>query len=313
MPKTRPTQAERWLAAGHRYDDVSQWRELCELLEARGLTPTSAVPAHLAPLLFRDPENTYLGWLREQMLVPVIHLRGRAKQAGNGWRVRRDWRDRLAVMADPTPEVLLLWWRQLEPKLRAMCLKRTENATFYVHDQSVPDSQLRAVSGTAAYECTLCMGDSWDDDPRGILHTWHGKRHDADCPLVRLHLKIRAAYHPSGHKRAQAALADALQRLAEEYALIGHGYEAKFWRALDAHDWRDSAESAGLRRPAWAAFHVAQICAVWTEPTRTDIGANARYLRSCGHWPHGTGLEDYQRRVVDLYAEAATRLEALLA
>src|SRR5579885_432584 len=143
MPKTRPTQAERWLAAGHRYDDLTLWQELCEILEARGLTPTAELPEALAPLVFRDPENTYLAWLREQLLIPVIHLRGRAEQSGNGWCVRDDWRERLTVMANPTPEVLLGWWRTLEPTLGTTCLKRKENIYFPIYDLSVRDGHVR--------------------------------------------------------------------------------------------------------------------------------------------------------------------------
>jgi hypothetical protein len=71
----KQTRAQRWLAAGHRYDDLDLWRELCERLEAHGLTPTTALPEHLAPLVLRDPENAYLAWLRDELLLPVIHQR----------------------------------------------------------------------------------------------------------------------------------------------------------------------------------------------------------------------------------------------
>ncbi len=161
MPKTRLTHAERWLASGHRYDDLQLWRELCTMLETRGLTPTSELPEHLAPLVFRDPENTYMAWLREELLVPVTHLRGHASTGGNGWRVRRDWRTRLEVMQDPTPDALLHWRRTLEPTLRATCLKREENIHILIHDKSVPDRHLRGVVITS-YRCTLCTRSSWD-------------------------------------------------------------------------------------------------------------------------------------------------------
>lgn len=310
MPKTRLTHAERWLASGHRYDDIQLWQELCTMLETRGLTPTADLPEYLAPLVFRDPENTYLTWLREQLLVPVIHLRGHAREDGNGWRVRRDWRNRLEVMQDATPDALLHWWRTLEPTLRATCLKREENINTLIYDRSVPGTHTRTVT-TTTYSCTLCTGSSWNDDPRGILHVWRGNGNRADCPLVRLHLKIREGARQTQPQQSEPPLASELQRLSEHYVSIGETFEGRFWDALAQHNWRDSAESAGVRRPAWAAFHIAQLCGVWIEPTHQDVDAYMRYLRSERAWPFGTGIQGYQKIVVDMYREAADKLEKL--
>ena len=304
MSKTRPTQPEQWLAAGHRYDDVALWRDLCQTLEARGLTPTAELPAHLAPLVFRDPENTYLAWLREYFLVPVTRLRGRAKQAGNGWRVRADWQQRLAVMADPTAAHLLQWWRALEPTLRAGCLERWQR------DELVdgPSVTLRVTS----WGCALCAGGSWwDSDPRGIVHDWRGKQDRTDCRLLRLHLTIRAAAQEATPlPPPQAALADELQHLADHYGQIGQTFQANIHRALGE---RDLFASAGLERARWAACHIAQFCGVWMEPTPEEVRTSARYLRGCGRWPlTSPGMERYQGIADELYSVAARQLEALI-
>src|SRR5262249_19130402 len=192
--------------------------------------------------------------------------RGPHKQTGRGWRVHDGWQKRLAVMANPTPANLLQWWRELEPTLRATCLQRGQREVL-IYDRSVgaDAGNWRRIS-VPGWFCTLCQAASWDDDPRGIAHDWRsqwGRQNHADCPLLRLHLKIRAGAHQATPlPQPQAALADELQRLSDHHGQIGLNFEAKFFSALDAHHWRDSAASAGLGRVRWAACQIAQFCGV---------------------------------------------------
>ncbi len=313
MPKTRPNRAERWLAQGYRYDNVNLWRELCTLLDDHGRTPTLMLPEHLAPLVYRDSENTYLPWLRDQLLAPVIHIRGHDRGDGNGWQVRSDWRERLVVMQDATPDTLLRWWRTLEATLRSTRLKRTEQAHVEIFDQSVPTTHRRAVALTR-YTCTLCTGTSWDDDPRGIQHYWQGTGAVGECPLIRLRRKIRERERvaASAPQPTRVPLG-ALHWLADYFLQVGD----YAWDWADTvrreHNWRSTADSAGLSLIGEAAVHIAELCTLWIEPTRQDVGAYIRYFHRAGAWPVGAGVERANELVVWLYREAARRLEDLLA
>lgn len=306
----RPTQAQHWLDAGHRYDDLALWQELCEFLEARGLVPTAELPSHLAPIVFRDPENAYERWLRENHLLPVGHLTGNSEREGNGWWVRSDWRERLAVMRDPTPDVLLAWWRKLEPVMRRTCLRRGEGTTVYIYDPTVAGHHGRTVH-VARYGCTRCMGGSWSDDSRGILHRWKRQGDKADCPLLRLHVQVREAEHAAQPNRLALLLASQLEEIADQFLNWGQASDVRFWDALADAGWRDSLESAGQGRIAFAAFHIAQICAVWIDPTPQSIQEYAGYLRSEGTWPHSGAQAQLQRRIKDAYAGVADQLDTL--
>jgi hypothetical protein len=217
-------------------------------------------------------------------------------------------------MREPTPAALLRWWRALEPTLQSMCLKRTSVAIPVLESFDVPREQrtYRNVPVTS-WHCSLCHRDAGHDDMRGIVHTWRRWNDKADCPLIRLHLKIREGEHQAHPRRARAPLADRVHELGESYIGIGHAFEATFWAALRAHQWRDSDESSGTRALSWAAFHIAQSCLVWMEPNRLAMREWAAYWRTCGDEPHGAGIDRYMRQAVDMYQEAALTLTALAA
>ena len=306
----RPTQAQRWLDAGHRYDDLALWQELCAFLEARGLVPTTELPSYLAPLVFRDPENAYERWLRENHLLPVGHLTGNCEREGNGWWVRADWRERLAVMRDPTPDALLAWWRGLEPVMHRTCLRRVEGPLSAFYDPTVPGHHIRTVYG-ASYECTRCRGRSWSDDPRGILHRWKRQGDKADCPLLRLHLQVREAERAAQTNRLALLLTSQLEEIADQFLNWGRTSDSRFWDALADVGWRDSLESAEQAHLNFAAFHIAQTCAVWIDPMPQSIQEYAHYLRGEGAWPHSGAQAALQQRIRDAYAGVADQLDEL--
>lgn len=306
----RLTQAQKWLAAGYRYEDVDLWQELCEFLEEHGLVLTANLPSRLAPLVFRDPENTYLVWLRDNYLVPVAHLTGRSREGGNGWRVRLDWREHLDVMRHPEPTRLLAWWRELEPVLRRTCLKRAENAKVMVYDTTAPGIPFRDVSISHWY-CSLCKHDSLTDDPRGISHKWRERNPRAKCPLLRLHQQICEAEHNARPDLPRHPLESLLIGLAEQYIHISDEHSERFWKTLSETHWRTTSESVGHSAVASAANHIAQICGVWIEPTSESLYEYARFLRGAGYWPHSEGESSYCQRIEDMYMEAANHLDAL--
>jgi hypothetical protein len=202
------TRTAQWLAAGFRHDDVALWRELCVWLDQHGATPAHALPAHLAPLVLREPENAYVHWLHEQHLMPVVHLTGMTARGGNGWRAKRDWQDRLAVLADPTPDRLLAWWRSLAVTWSERVVRVTEEMRYVFVPATSTAETLRFQALPVPYHlCLLCKGRSWSDDRRGVLHhqrgslAWDRVRPDpeverapyGDCPLLQLRRATRAA------------------------------------------------------------------------------------------------------------------------
>lgn len=315
MPKTRPTHAERWLASGHRYDDLELWRELCQVLEARGLTPTAELPEHLAPLVYRDPENAFLHQLRDQLLTPVQHVRGRARMGGNGWRVEPDWHDRLQVLQSPTPDALLRWWYTLEHRFHATYLIRQPQAQVQIFDQRTPDPHEREVVSTR-FMCQMCWGRSWNDDPRGIRHDWSKTGGRGDCLLLRVRRNIRMGESErlaQRDRRRAAEVHSQLDEVCEHYLQLGTTYRYREYDVRAAQHWAASAESDGLWRLSWAALHIAELFGAWIMPTRQEGAAYVRYLRSAGTWPVGTGVERVQQAVREFYVAAALRLEKVLA
>jgi hypothetical protein len=106
MPK-KPTQTQQWIEAGYRHDDPNLWEELCIWLETSGPAHQSALPKQLYYLTVSSKENTYRDWLYEHGLMPVWLKRG------DGWLAKKDWRDRLEIMRDPTPTRLQEWYKRL--------------------------------------------------------------------------------------------------------------------------------------------------------------------------------------------------------
>lgn len=293
------------MAEGHLYDDMGLWQELCELLDRRGLVSTEDLKAHLAPLVFSDPENFYLAWLRENYLVPILHIKGRASQGGNGWRLLRDWRDRLAVMRNPTPDNLLRWWRKLEPVLHRTSITRKDNVVVTTFDATFSNAEPFRFEKSRVVSCTLCKCGARGADPRGIPHAWTRMGSRVDCPMLRLHLMIREADGLERPDHPANSLLAELQRTGEHFACVGDEEDAQ---AVSG----DNIARGGHGIVAKAAYHIAQLCAVWTEPTAGSIQLSAQYLRAGGNWQWSKGQGKYFKRIRALYLDAAERLDALL-
>jgi hypothetical protein len=103
-------QLQEWLALGHRYDDVNLWEKLCQWLDAQlgKRAYESQFPQHLCYLVVKSTENTYCTWLFDHFLMPIFY------KSGTGWRLKRDWQDRIAVMRSPTPQKLLTWMAETQ-------------------------------------------------------------------------------------------------------------------------------------------------------------------------------------------------------
>lgn len=328
----RLTPTAQWLAAGYRYDDVALWRELCEWLEQHGATPGPALPAHLAPLVRQEPANTYLCWLHEQHLMPVVRLSGMTERGGNGWQVKRDWQDRLAVLADPTPERRLTWWRALASAWNVRIVRVMEERDVFIPDAPRLTYNLLLVPH---YLCPFCKERSWSTDPRGVLHRWSAMdrvvnwdrpilrsgylpRYE-NCPVIRLRLAIRAAERADrqGTDSDAVGLANELGRLALHYRAVG-GRDAAQLRqersrpnySSDNTDW--SGQEVLQTRGA-ATYHVAQLCALWIEPSATSILEYVAFLRREADCSHGLGARELEEQVASVYLEAASELEHLLA
>lgn len=328
----RLTPTVQWLAAGYRHDDVALWQELCEWLDQHGATPGPALPAHLAPLLWHEPANTYLRGLHERHVMPVVHLTGMTKRGGNGWRVKRDWQERLAVLADPSPARLLAWWRALAAAWNERIVHVTEDKLVFVPDPRYPYYKHLNLPH---YLCPFCKMRSWSDDPRGVLHRWrsafdHVATWDrglwrgvppryADCPLVRLRLAIRTAEREggSGTRTADASLTDEIDRIGAKYQALG-GQDAAQLRQ-DQADHNDHSQLADwsrwevLGKQGAVEYHIAQLCALWLEPTTTSVREYVAFFRREADCSHGMGVTDLELQIASPYLAAAGELESLLA
>jgi hypothetical protein len=212
-PMSETTQTQQWLADGHRHDDPELWVQFCEWLEEHGAAHQSSIPYEFYYLTIRSNENTYWSWLYENQLSPVWYRHGHSSKGGNGYLAKKDWRDRIAIMKDPTPEKILAWWRALLAKWKA------DNERFSrVDDQGRIVEENTTFENATHFTCTSCTNTSarhivaLSEADRALgnvpiaLHTNEGQ--SSDCMLWRLWFKI-------DQKQREMALAAIATRLGE--------------------------------------------------------------------------------------------------
>lgn len=188
-------QTQQWIAAGYRHDDPELWAQFCEWLEEHGPVTQSGIPSEFYYLTIRSNENKYWGWLYENHLAPIWYRRGSSGRGGNGYLVKKDWRERLAIMRDPSPEKILAWWRSLLAKWRK------DNERFKRVDEEGRVTEEGITFETAThFMCVSCTNTSarhivaLSEADKALgrvpidLHTDKGQ--SSDCMLWRLWFKI---------------------------------------------------------------------------------------------------------------------------